>query len=343
MYDLVVVGAGPVGSFLSWKFSEKGNRVLLLERDVVGEPLKCTGHISKELFNFIPYNEDIIQNEIERGVFHNNGKSYVFGDGKIQSYVVDRTGMDRFIAEKAVESGVELKNERFEGLRRGDDEILVMTDEGTYQTRMVAGCDGPMSDVRRSVNLPEPGMFLQGIFTKRRGVENKREVDIYLEASEDFFGWEVPENEKTEYGLATSLGKNARDMLERFSRSQNFEVKEIHSGLIPLLPPRRTVTRGIFLCGDAAAQVKPFTGGGVIYGLTSALIASRVIDPKRPETSKLYEKAWRHKLGREIFLGNQIRKIYSLPSSIRKMFLGLGERISGNSQMDRPSTLFRLP
>jgi electron-transferring-flavoprotein dehydrogenase len=98
-------------------------------------------------------------------------------------------------------------------------------------------------------------------------------------------------------------------------------------------------TRRVFLLGDAAAQTKPFTGGGILYGMTAADCAARTVDPHRPETLASYERAWRDELSREIRLGHWVRRAYSLPEPVQR--LGL-RALSGEIgvHMDRPTSLF---
>lgn len=345
MYDLVVVGAGPVGSFLAWKFAEKGGDVLLLEKGEVGEPLKCSGHISKELFNFVPYKERFLENEIKGSVFHNNNEKYILGGDRTVSYVIDRAKFDKFLAKKAVEAGTELRKGNFQHFRRGKGKVLISTNKNKYESELLAGCDGPLSNVRTQAGLPDPEEFLHGIFTYTDSLDkmfSESFVDVYLGTTPDFFGWRIPRKGRMEYGLATSLRRSVRKYFERFSKEEGFEMGKIYSGLIPILPAGRTVSERVFLCGDAAGQTKPFTGGGIIYGLTSALIASEVIDPDRPETVWNYEKGWRAKLGKEIWLGDWIRKFYSLPPKLRTPFLKLAEKLPGEKHMDRPSSVFKL-
>lgn len=343
MYDFVVVGAGPVGSYLSWKLSERGRDVLLLEMGEAGKPLKGTGHISKGLFDFVPKEESFIENEIRRGVFHTGDKSYTFGGDEVVSYVIDRAKFDRFLLGRAKKSGVEFRNEKFAGMRRGEKSILVNTEDDTYSTKLLAGCDGPNSSVRRHAGLPGPKVFLHGIFAKVDEESSGQDfVDVYLDRPKDFFSWRVPRGKDVEYGLATELGNNVREELNGFSQRLGFEPGEIYSGLIPMLPSRKTTSERIFLCGDAAAQTKPFTGGGIIYGLTAANIASEVADPDKPETIKKYEKKWRKELGTEIRLGNWIRRFYSLPPVLKSSFLRLGEKYQKKMHMDRPSSLFNI-
>jgi electron-transferring-flavoprotein dehydrogenase len=95
----------------------------------------------------------------------------------------------------------------------------------------------------------------------------------------------------------------------------------------------------VFLLGDAAGQTKPFTGGGILYGMTAADHAARTIDPGRPATLARYESAWRDDLETEIRLGHWLRRAYSLPEPLQR--LGL-RALSGEIavHMDRPTSFF---
>jgi flavin-dependent dehydrogenase len=111
------------------------------------------------------------------------------------------------------------------------------------------------------------------------------------------------------------------------------------SGAIPIGPPDSVTAERTFLLGDAAAQTKPFTGGGILYGMTAADVAARAIDPTDPATLAEYDRGWRAELGREIRLGSWVRRAYSLPNPLQRLGLRL---LSGEIgvHMDRPSTFF---
>ena len=97
----------------------------------------------------------------------------------------------------------------------------------------------------------------------------------------------------------------------------------------------------VFLVGDAAAQTKPFTGGGILYGMRCSDIASECIDVDDPSSLQMYEEEWRSELSDEIMLGRLIEKFYSLPSMVQKPALKLFQGRIG-VHMDMPSTLFSL-
>ena len=47
IYDVIVIGAGPVGGYLAWKLTEKGLSVLLVEEHAeIGRPFQCAGMVN---------------------------------------------------------------------------------------------------------------------------------------------------------------------------------------------------------------------------------------------------------------------------------------------------------
>lgn len=340
MHDLAIVGAGPIGSYLAWKFSELGKDVLLLERNEPGKPLQCSGHISKKLFDFIPKKEKFIENEIHGARFHAGDETYRVDKNETISYVINRCKMDKWLAEKAVKEGAELKKENFKDAVELPGKVGIITDSDHREAKMLAGCDGPMSTVRKKLHLPDPKNMLHGIFTHSDG-KKEGMVDVFLDRTENFFGWKIPRKDKVEYGLAAKPSNNAKKKLEKFSEEENFEINDIYSGMIPISPPGKTFSERCFLCGDAAAHVKPFTGGGIIYGLTAAEEAVKTINAEKAETISKYDSKWRKKLRKDIWIGERIRKVYSSSTLTKKMFLKGLVKFKDRIQMDQPSSFFK--
>ncbi|WP_414837324.1 geranylgeranyl reductase family protein [Candidatus Nanosalina sp. VS9-1] len=343
MKDVIVVGAGPVGSQVAKNFAEKGLDVLVIERsDEVGRPLACSGHVSPDIKNFLSNEEfdEIYQNEITGANFHTSGKEYSFYRNETVSYVIDRVGLDRKKAEQAREAGAEIKlGETVEKVQEKEDKVIVHTDEASYEGKILAGCDGASSTVRSEVGLPEPDHFYQGILCFTDEEDSSDFVDVVLDVPE-FFGWRIPRGDSVEYGVGVPKGENPMKWLEKVTGKFDVEKqdrRDICAGAIPIKPPEKVSTERVFLAGDAAGQTKPFTGGGILYGMRAADRASETIDVDDPELER-YEQAWRSELGRDIFLGGLIEKVYSMPSPVQRLGMWIFQGEIG-VHMDRPSSL----
>jgi len=348
MYDVVVVGAGPAGSRYARRAAQRGLDVVVFEQGEVGEPLACSGHVSTDIWAFTEdARETLFQNEISGARFHTGGPGsddHPFYKDEVISNVIDRVGLDKHLAGLAREAGADLREgHTVVGVTEGRDSVTVEVrgEDGveTHRAKMVAGCDGPKSRVRRELDLPEPDELLHGVLGFDETPDHQEFVDVHLTVP-TFFAWRIPRGDAgVEYGLAVPPGDDARERFEAFTDGYDADVSRRCSGLIPIGPPKRVTGRRSFLIGDAAAQTKPFTGGGILYGMTAADHAAREIDPEKPATLGDYERAWREDLRDEMRLGHAVRAGYSVPQAVQKVGMKAFEGEIG-VHMDRPTTLF---
>jgi electron-transferring-flavoprotein dehydrogenase len=250
--------------------------------------------------------------------------------------------LDRTLADAARAAGADVREgHTVTGLtERSDGVTVTVSADGetlTFETRLVAGCDGPVSRVRRAAGLPEPGETLHGVLAFDETPDHGDFVDVHLTVPR-FFAWRIPRGEAgVEYGLAAPPGTDVSERFDRLIDAYGVETTRRCSGAIPIGPPDRITGDRVFLVGDAAAQTKPFTGGGILYGMTAADRAVATIDPTDPSTLADYERAWRAALGREIGLGHLVRRAYSLPAPIQRVGLrALAGEIGVH--MDRPTS-----
>ena len=249
---VAVVGCGITGAYLGWQLSQKGHNVTIFEkRDKIGKEV-CSGLISERLWNFIPKNEKLIKNKVNycRVNFPNKIITLKF---KIPFIVLSHAEMDRYVASLAKKSGADIK------LNTTINEIPKEFDK-------VIGTGGALDIIRKNLKLKEPKNYL-GLLC----YVNKKDYSDVVDAwpMDDGFCWRIPRGENIEYGIMANP-KKARELFDKFALEQSFKIEKLKAALIPqgiIIPKERSVT----ICGgDASGLTKPWSGGGVIWTLTSA-------------------------------------------------------------------------
>src|SRR3989338_2184577 len=101
-----IVGAGPVGSYLAYLLAKKGQEVRLFEEhDIVGQPVQCTGLLTRSIDNLIKIDEQYIVNKTEHIKLVSRQNSVIID---AQEIIVDREMFDKHLCNKATDAGAEL-------------------------------------------------------------------------------------------------------------------------------------------------------------------------------------------------------------------------------------------
>ncbi|GAA0958885.1 FAD-dependent monooxygenase [Kribbella koreensis] len=166
-FDVVVVGAGPVGSLLTAELALQGVRVGLLEalaaptgRSKAGTLHARTAQVLERrgLLDLVAVNQSGAgpvpfhfagMFDLDLAEVVDEGPAIV---GSPQAYA------ERVFAEQAVIRGAEvLRGEEVLDVTDHGDHVSVQTAEGRFTARYVVGCDGPRSAVRKSAGIPFTG------------------------------------------------------------------------------------------------------------------------------------------------------------------------------------------
>ncbi len=309
MFDCIIAGAGPVGLYTA-KLLERKLRVLVLEEHKgIGSPSHCSGLVSGNLERFVRIRREWVENEVKGAILHSPfGSEIRVEKPGTAAFVINREKFDQDIG-KGIESGVAL-NTKLLDFKVGRDSVSIKTSRGVMESRVLIGCDGVNSLVARKIGS-RPREVVNGLIA----IVNKKNhgdfVELWFDKRlTDGFLWKIPRGRVTEYG---GLGAGLKfGVLERVFRLKGYEKR---AGLIPI-GPGKSYSGRVLLIGDAAGQVKPWSGGGVIYGLTCAEIAAKTILEafEKKDFSrgflKGYEKGWKREIGRGLSAGLMFRKIY---------------------------------
>lgn len=321
-YDCIVVGGGPVGAAAARSAARNGARVLLVEkRGVPTYPDRCTGIVSPRLLEEADLDTGVILRRIRGGIIHApNGRCLRIEAADTRAVVIDRRLFNLRLLELAQQAGVEFVPESLvTGLDNGS--ITIERSGDTYQAeaRVVVGADGPRSRVAAWAKLPPPGELLLGLQAMAQYEPEEPDfIEVFFdqELAPGFFAWVVPaEQGIARIGLATHQMKGASAFLKRFLEKLQLKPLKINAGLIPLGVRSQTVAGKVMVVGDAAAQAKPLSGGGLYTGICAAKIAGEVaaenvLASGERDGLATYEKRWREKLDRELSLGMAMRRLF---------------------------------
>ena len=293
-YDVLVVGAGPSGSMLSYYLGTAGANVLLTDKQILPRYKACGGGITHRASTLIPFDIDSIVEDYSYGAFISwKGEPLYSG---ISSYpiiaMVMREKFDYFLACKAMSSGVEvMDNTSVISIDHRKTSSVVTTSRGIYNAGIVVGADGANSRVAKALGLHIESKYKMA-FVAEVYPQNIDQLDIYkkevhfdLNFIPGGYGWIFPKKDHLSVGLFApiNMARYMQIYLDKFLRAKKiknlYKVKKTEAHLIPTHPNENNVLGNSNGCvvGDATCFVDPVTGEGIFYALREAQIGSSII------------------------------------------------------------------
>jgi len=361
-YDVAVVGAGPVGSTFARYAAQKGLKVALFDKKKkIGVPLQCAGLLGNTIkeVNVLP--DEYIINEIYGACLYSPSNTMISMRKKDPlAYVLDRVNYDKFLANLAQDNGAELfLNHRVNGIDTKKGELYLKDKKICAQ--VIVGADGYSSLISKefnpNLNAIEAAQYL--IDTGKDSFDDDYfQVKVNQEISPGFI-WTIPLSKSTaRVGLfANTDYKTLKGILNKFMAKNNVlkdaKILKKYQGKIPIYDPKKAVVKDrAILIGDAASQIKPTTGGGLIIGFICAKIAAEVVNEaiktKNMSLLKKYQKQYHKKYKNELKMQIKVQKTYEslddedLDSVILKMKeKEIGNIVSKYGDLDSQSVVMK--
>ena len=324
-YDVIVIGGGPAGSVSARFAAENGASTLLIERDQgPGNPVRCAEGVSHAgISPFIDIDQKWISTKVEQARLYSPDGKYLdmFQNGT--GYVLDRTLFDPALANLACQKGAQL-------LMKADAIGLIYTDDKitgvkiryfnkiyNVKCKIVIGADGVESRVGRwagidtVLDLKDLDTCVQYTLT---GIDvSSLRVDFFFgrEVAPGGYIWIFPKSKNTAnvgIGIAGDLAKDKspKEYLDDFVQKKfpNASILRSVCGGVPTAKMlKKPIADNIILVGDAAHQVNPITGGGIVQVMIAGQFAGETAAEaiKANDCSekflKKYIKRWNSRLG----------------------------------------------
>ncbi len=284
-YDVVIVGAGPIGGRSAELLAETGLSVLMLEEHTeIGRPFQCAGLVTPSAMKVVEAYDTVLE-EVDGALIHGpSGTLVPVGtEGVLRTYVVCRKRFDQFVVQKGMEAGAHmwLNSSPIDATIENEGATIVVKKDGTEVTvrcKLIIGADGAHSWTRRYFKMGRPKELMIGFQTEVVGYQGReRWLEMYSGESiaPGFFAWVIPSGFGTHrIGLWSTADRlNGRsiescyqDLLDHPLWKDRFsETQEIarYCGPVPSGMVKKTVKERVMLLGDAAGMAKPTTGGGI--------------------------------------------------------------------------------
>jgi geranylgeranyl reductase family protein len=348
--DAIIIGGGPVGSYAALNLAKLGVKVTVFEEHPeIGLPSHCAGHLSiRSLSNMglYPLPNGIVENTFSTANFYSPaGTKFSLHLSRPVTAAVNRARFDKYLAAQAEAAGARfVLNSCVQSLIMADGFVKGVNiqrnggkEEKVY-SKITLDAEGAASRVLRQVGLTalKPEGLVYAVEAEVENVQNveRDAVEVYLGKAyaPGLYGWLIPRLDETaKVGLATNKG-DPRKFLRELMSKHPVASKQLGKARITKIgyhaislggPIGRAYSNGFLAVGDCASQVKPTTGGGVIFGLTCAKIAAETASEalQRGDVSsdflRVYQKRCSDLLGFDFSVMLRLRRFLDSLSDVK--------------------------
>jgi flavin-dependent dehydrogenase len=218
-FDVLIVGAGPAGSFAAERLARGGVRVALLDGRPPGEPKACGGGVTSKALKAWPHLLDAVGRTIdELDMYSPSGKHlYLKLDEPFAVY--SRNAFDTFLLERARAAGAQVFAQKISGRgfkQDGDEWIIRTQGGGEFACDWLVGADGANSAIAKKLAGPLPPAEMEVAFGYRAPLPVDCEAATVVAFLPKWVGyaWAFPRIDHISFGIATTQDAFDHDSLD---------------------------------------------------------------------------------------------------------------------------------
>ena len=346
-FDVIIVGAGPAGSFAAELIARGGARVALFDGRPEGEPKACGGGVTAKALKAWPHLLDAVGRTVhELEMYSPSGKRlHLQLDEPFAIY--SRTVFDSYLRERAREGGATVISQKIspKGIKRTLPGWISSGPNGTNWTgELLIGADGAGSGIGRMLAGPLPPSEMEVAFGYRAPLPESGKAPTVVAFLPDWVGyaWAFPRLDHISFGIATTqdafehqplddllwefmlgyyrqredpkanLWTSRKSDQTRDERIRNLlgDTAERYAARIPGLNDKTWDTRRV--CGEGWALLGDAAGFAdpvTGEGIYYALRSAELLaECFLAGTPLKYEERWREDFGRDLKRASQMRR-----------------------------------
>jgi digeranylgeranylglycerophospholipid reductase len=290
--SIAVVGGSAAGLFTAALLARQGLPVRVFERIDALEPDARTLIVTNRMRGLLGRAaERSIVNEIRRFELFTDGRAATIAL-KHPDLIIERRTLIQGLAHEAQSAGASVELGRaFHDLHPNGRGLVLEVERHSdgsreeVRTSTIIGGDGAASRVARAAGWAplETVPLVQAIVPLPRDMSPDTARVWFVPQDTPYFYWLIPESPtRGALGLIGEAGPDTRRHLETFLEKRKLDPIEFQGARIPVykrwVPVHRRIGEGsVYLVGDAAAQVKVTTVGGIVTGFRGALGVAQAI------------------------------------------------------------------
>jgi len=282
--EVIVVGASAAGLYAASRLAQAGRKVRVLEAreelDPARRSLIVTHHFRHQVNGQA---QGCIRNEIRRFELFTDGRSAEITLRK-PDLIIERARLIPALARESEGAGATLSfATKFLGMAPNSGGVRLKIEKSGFcdelHAQQVIGADGATSRVARAAGWPpvETVPLVQALVRLPKDYRQDTTRVWFVPDDTPYFYWLIPESaDRGALGIiGEGSGEQTKRRIELFLEKKGLTPLEWQGARIPVyrgwVPVRRRFGRGeVFLVGDAAAQVKVSTVGGIVTGFRGA-------------------------------------------------------------------------
>jgi menaquinone-9 beta-reductase len=291
MFDVAIVGSGPAGASCAAFCANAGLRTLLLEREIFPREKVCGDCLNPACWpilrrlRLMERVRTLPHGMLDRVEFIGIGGrtlAVTLPAGDEAEIAIKRSLFDRLIMTRARELGAAICEGTTVTALSAPNAMTrnwtITASDGTFESRMIVAADGRNSTVARLCNLLPRSAKGRIALQTHLSLPDEFGDRVVLQFLPEGYSGQAPVGDG-ELNLCL-VGVPRKMPALRSWAEVRFGISPKHSWrtITPLArAPIAAAHRSLFLVGDAARVVEPFTGEGIYYALASGELAAGAI------------------------------------------------------------------
>jgi geranylgeranyl reductase family protein len=308
IFDALIVGAGPAGSYLAYLLARAGRTVAIVDKASFPRDKVCGGGVSRKALDLLGFDiTPVVQKTITGAYLAYRNEALIVKDiTPAVGCTVLRSEFDSLLLQKARAAGAQFfAATRFIDAVQDPSAVTLRTSNGSLCGRFVFAADGVGSTVRSKVfgkqlvrYVPALEALVQ-LDDQRMGIFAERALFDFAGMKRGY-GWIFPKRDHLNVGVYSPLGGSGLraeldGFMARYGLLANPQTIDYRGYAIPVRNQRSEFEKDrIWLIGDAAGLAESVFGEGIYFALRSAELAAQALVQAdgRPNTySKLVRRA----------------------------------------------------